>query len=89
MSTERIKSILKKLHEDLASKQKVDPELKKLLQNLDKDIHELLAKGVQGRAEATDLKSRAGALAVDFEARHPQAEKIIRELIDTLEKMGI
>lgn len=46
--------------------------------------------GVSSTADDTDgLTSRAQALSAKFAARHPHLEPVLRELTDTLQRIGI
>jgi ABC-type transporter Mla subunit MlaD len=91
MTTDQLKNVLKDLHRQLESAGAVDGELKSLLQVLDRDIEQLLNK--RDDAPATDadagLTGRAQELSARFAAQHPQLETALRELAQTLERMGI
>lgn len=84
MSNERIKELLTQLRNEL-SKADVDDELKKLASDLDEDIH----KVIEQDADSGALVDRAKELEANFATKHPTAERFMREVIDTLARMGI
>ena len=84
MSNERIKELLAQLREEIG-KADVDDELKKLASDLDDDIHRV----IEDDADSAALVDRAKELEADFATKHPAAERFMREVIDTLARMGI
>jgi len=84
MSNERIKDLLAQLREEIG-KADVDDELKKLASDLDADIHRV----IEDDADSSALVDRAKELEADFATKHPTAERFMREVIDTLARMGI
>jgi hypothetical protein len=84
MSNERIKDLLAQLREEIG-KADVDDELQKLMGELDNDIHAV----IEDDADAGALVERAKGLEADFATKHPAAERFMREVIDTLVRMGI
>ena len=88
MDESRLKSTLRRLHEELQAADQLDDELQALLSELEDDIHRLLS---ESRAASSwgKLQIRAEVLAVRFEAGHPRAAKVFSQLADSLGKMGI
>lgn len=86
MSQERIKALLQQLQQELANTTAVDPETLAQVKQLDSDIDQWIE-------EAEDVNSPimedAIALEARFAANHPAAERLIREVIDTLARIGI
>lgn len=89
MPIDDLKDALKKLHANLESTNAVDAELKGLLKVLESDIHNLLAKNEEAPADVNDLVTQAQSLSAKFATEHPQLEQIVRELADSLARMGI
>ncbi|MBS0308547.1 MAG: DUF4404 family protein [Proteobacteria bacterium] len=91
MTTDQLKNKLQELHQQLESTGAVDGELKSLLQMLDRDIEQLLSKSANATVAEADasLTGRAQELSARFAAQHPQLETALRELAQTLERMGI
>ncbi|HEX7037387.1 MAG TPA: DUF4404 family protein [Pseudomonadales bacterium] len=89
MSNEDIKRRLSELHAELESTPELDADLRTLLEEVDEDIHSLLARDDPGEAEVHSLRARLEALAADFDAKHPHTNIFFRELIDALGRMGI
>ena len=87
MSKERVKVLLKELHEELANT-KVDEELAQLARTLDQDIDKVIEQ-VATESQASDLLDRAGELEVRFATTHPVAEGLLREIVNVLGRMGI
>ncbi len=84
MSKERVKELLGQLREELR-KTDVDEELDKMIGELDDEIQGV----VDATADVDDLVDRAKGLEADFASRHPAVERFMREVIDTLVRMGI
>jgi hypothetical protein len=90
MDTNNLKDTLKALHANLESTRAVDPELKELLQALDRDIRQLLDSNDAHRDSNTSgLIERAQTISAKLAVRHPHIEPALREVADMLGKMGI
>lgn len=99
MDSEQLKELLKRAHGELSEPDaEVDPELRALLGDLDRDIQTLLQKeekepapdlGTEGGEEGGSLSNRAEAAAARFAARHPRAEGVLLEIAEVLGRMGI
>ncbi|WP_374318293.1 DUF4404 family protein [Aquabacterium sp.] len=88
MDVTKLKTTLAQLHGELASSGKLDPELKTLLETLDKDIHETLQSGAKGEGES-ELTDRAREIESRFASEHPYLSAGLQELMEILGKMGI
>ncbi len=95
MATDDLKQQLMQLHAALAAGTRPDPEMVALLEVLDADIRATLA---QSQSDATPqvapaadegLTSRAQEISARFAAQHPHLEPVLRELTDTLQRIGI
>lgn len=84
MSKERVKELLGQLREELR-RADVDEELDEIIGELDDEIHAV----VDTDADVNDLIDRAKGFEADFASRHPAVERFMREVIDTLVRMGI
>ena len=104
MTPENLKTKLLELHETLATSGPLDPELVQLLAVLDTDIQARLAgqsvetttRGAAPSAPpavtpaaAAGLTARAQELSARFAVQHPHLEPVLRELSDTLQRIGI
>ncbi|MCX7219664.1 DUF4404 family protein [Undibacterium sp.] len=89
MEKEKLKSLLKQLHEGLLNTEHVDDDVKSLLLNLNNDIHEVLNTDVPDDPIYSALSERSQALSARFAAQHPKLEPVLRELGGMLEKMGV
>ena len=87
MSNIQIRQLLAELREEMQSTE-LDSDTKRLVKELDSDIHDLLdSEGVE--SEMGSLLKRAKVLETDFATQHPTAERFMREVIDALSRMGI
>jgi ATP phosphoribosyltransferase len=85
MNKERVERLLKELRQELDAAE-VDVETQSLASALDADIQALLAS----KKSPTDtLLKQAKAVEVRFAVEHPMAERILRELVDTLARIGV
>lgn len=83
---DRLKQQLISLHGELERSDSLDGDLRALLRQLNADIERLLD---QGPDESDDLSSQVQEAAANFAADHPRAERLLREIADTLAKLGI
>ena len=88
MPDHELKNLLEKLHEELASTDKVEAETLALVRKLDADIHKLVESS--STTETFELVlERARLLRNQFAVNHPVAERFMAEIMDTLVKIGI
>ena len=87
MSNERIRKLLQNLHEEVR-KTTLDAETRASLQELDSGIHDLLDAS---KTEPTtdSVVEQAKLLEARFAVDYPTAERVLREVIDTLAKIGV
>lgn len=85
MSQERVKELLLQLRTELASADTLDEETLELARKLDQDMDLMIEKSEPLVPEMED----AIALEARFAANHPVAERIMRELVAVLGRMGI
>lgn len=92
MDKTELSSLLKKLQTELESGgQTIDEGLKQQLQLLDQDIQKILVQGsalVRQDSEAS-LEERAQEIEARFASEHPYLASTLRDVMDTLGKMGI
>ena len=88
MSNEHIKQLLSDLHQELEQAESIDNETLALVQTLDNDINTLLVQESEA-LESDSIVDQANALEATFATHHPLAERIVREIIDALNRMGI
>lgn len=98
MASDQLKQTLLALHASLVSGEPLDPELQDLLRLLDADIQmRLTQEGLAAGTDATStltpaptgLGNRAQEISARFAAAHPHLEPVLRELTDTLQRIGI
>ncbi|MEX2131876.1 MAG: DUF4404 family protein [Pseudohongiellaceae bacterium] len=87
MSEHRIKTLLKELLSELEQTSTVDQETLALTRKLETDINELV--DAEAQSAGNTVLDDAIALEASFAVNHPVAEKIIRELINNLSRIGI
>lgn len=87
MSNENVQALLAKLREELQITE-VDQTSRDLMQHLEKDIEIFLADD-DDSPDTLNILGTTQALNAEFASTHPAAERLMRELIDVLAKMGI
>ena len=87
MTEQNLKKLLNKLHDALENTEKVDSETLKLVQDLDEDINRFLE--ADSDDDVDNVMDRAKSVETRFAVDHPVAERFLREIIDTLAKVGI
>jgi uncharacterized protein YukE len=83
MPRNELKQQLQALHETLKESPQVDDETQTLLQQIAVDIGELEV------GNAADLSERVQEQAVQFEQEHPALAEILRQIVDTLGRIGV
>ncbi len=86
MTPDPLRQKLSALHAELQSANRLDPELRALLDTLDRDIQVLLG---QSPSEAANLAEALRKQAAKFAAQHPTLEGSLRDIAETLSRMGI
>jgi hypothetical protein len=89
MPRNEIRSTLEKLHAELEQAPPLDDDLKRLLIEVDADIHQVLSDAEPADGALHGINDRLEALAADLAAQHPTTERFLRELINALGRMGI
>ena len=85
MGQDKIKFLLKELNQELALADNLDEDTLELARQLERDMEQLIERS---EPVAAGLEN-AIALEARFMATHPVAERILRELIAVLGRMGI
>jgi hypothetical protein len=88
MNETNLKELLKQLHQALEKTDSVDPDTLKQVKELDEEVNRLLESGSQGD-EFDNVVDQAKAVETRFAVDHPVAERFLREIIETLSKVGI
>ena len=87
MSNEKIRELLAKLHDEVQETE-LDADTRSSLRELDADIHELLDSATSEQ-KVSSVTERAKLLEAQFAINHPTVERFMREVIDTLAKIGV
>jgi hypothetical protein len=87
MSNEKIRELLARLQDEVQDTE-LDADTRSSLRDLDADIHELLDSATSEQ-KISSVTERAKLLEAQFAISHPTAERFIREVIDTLAKIGV
>ena len=89
---DRLKDQLRTLHRELEGSGQLDEDMRRLLTQVDEDIHRLLDQGEQAATEPESddaLSNQVRETATNFQAEHPRTYRVLREIADTLAKLGI
>lgn len=87
MNEEKVQQLLKELLEEIGQGENPDEELLGSAQRLQSDIDSLLNPDVDS-SENTVMDDMI-ALEAQFASSYPVAEKIVRELVNSLSRIGI
>lgn len=87
MSNEKIRELLAKLHDEIEHTD-VDAETRALMQALESDIHQLIDSDTE-KSDSGSIVETAQKLEADFAIQHPLAERVVREIVETLARMGV
>ena len=86
MSEKKIRELLEELDQELSRNEELDDETLEAVRRLDRDIDEVIRSTEQKNSPVLD---DAIALEARFAATHPVAERLVRELINVLGRMGV
>lgn len=87
MSNEKIRELLAKLQDEVQDTE-LDAATRSSLRELDADIHDLLDPAASQK-NLSSVTERAKLLEAEFAISHPTVERFMREVIDTLAKIGV
>lgn len=87
MSNEKIRELLSKLHDEI-EKTDMDAGTRSLIAELDSDIHELLDPNAELEVSESIIGT-AQQFDANFATKHPVAERVVREIVETLARMGV
>ena len=85
MSNDEVRRLLRRLRRELEHTE-LDTETRAALAQLDTDLHRVIGEEDDGDY---DVVEQARRLESRFAAEHPTANRVLREIIDTLGKIGI
>ena len=88
MNETNLKDLLRQLHQALEQTDSVDPDTLKQVKELDEEVNRLLDSGSEGEA-FDNVLDQAKAVETRFAVDHPVAERFLREIIESLSKVGI
>lgn len=80
---------LKQLHTELQNVVSVDPTDREVLRKLETDIQRILGQEEIESGHYSSLSEQLREAVARFEASHPNATMLMRQLIDQLAYMGI
>ena len=87
MNEAKVKQLLKELLEEISQGDNSDEELLESAQRLQSDVDSLLNPDVD--SSDNTIMDDMIALEARFASNHPVAEKIVRELVNSLSRIGI
>ena len=87
MPEQRLKELLKELRSELDGVEEIDSEMAESLQQLEGTIDDLLNPETDS-ADNTAMED-AIALEASFAAHYPVAAQLLREVVNTLNRIGI
>jgi phosphate uptake regulator len=88
MNDKNLKELLNRLNDVLDETDEVDEETLALVRELDEEIHRLTEAGAASE-EYEGVIDQAKSVQTRFALEYPVAERFLREIIDTLSRVGI
>jgi len=88
MEQQKLRELLKTLHQELEQVDSVDETTEVVLSNLRADMQRLLDEKVGTIQEDTSLMERMNEALDHFESDHPKLSMTIQHLLESLAKMG-
>jgi methyl-accepting chemotaxis protein len=87
MSDKKLHQLLTQVHEHLQNKSGLDEQSRVLLQQVLADVKLVSTSTVESGQQ--DLSDRIEQQAVEFEEAHPTLSEILRQIMDTLGRIGV
>ncbi|GAA3961379.1 DUF4404 family protein [Allohahella marinimesophila] len=94
MSIQNIRLLLNQLQDEIRTTD-LDPETRRMIEDLEAEVqsvHDIDSddsdRDMDG-ADTTQIAEQATLLETRFAAEHPTAERVMREIINTLARIGI
>jgi hypothetical protein len=88
MADKKLHQLLTQVHEQLQQQDSLDDESQALLQKVLSDVQTASGAGNLDEAQQ-DLSERIEQQAVQFEQAHPTLAEILRQIMDTLGRIGV
>ena len=85
MSNEKLQQLIQELHSEIENTGDIDSTTVALAKDLEVEIDQIVASDT----ETNGPIDTALQLESQFAVNHPILERVVREIIDTLNKMGI
>ena len=85
MPQETLKQQLQQLHTELQQHPQLDNESQQLLKTIAADIADQSGRGESNE----DLSEQVQQQAIRFEQEHPTLSEILRQIVDTLGRIGV
>lgn len=89
MNDKQLRSHLEQLHTELRQTDALDEKERELLQDLEKEIQDLLGREGGHARHYAGLSDRLRDAVTKLEASHPNATLLMRQAIDSLSYLGI
>lgn len=89
MPKERLHELLREVHDDLASQERVDDESAAMLRVVLEDIHRVLDQPTAPRPPQTSLSGRLRDIETRLEADHPTIASLLSQITEALRNLGI
>lgn len=86
MADEKLHQLLTQLHNQLQQQSSLDDESQKLLEQVLADVQTASGEDIELHQ---DLSDRIEQQAVQFEQAHPTLAEILRQIMDTLGRIGV
>jgi hypothetical protein len=89
MDKQTLRGQLQELHAELQQVESLDVNEREMLQNLARDIQEVLGREDDRTQHYSSLGDQLKEAVAQVEASHPRATMLMRQVIDQLAFMGI
>lgn len=88
MADTKLHELLTQVHEHLQKQSNLDEQSQELLQQVLADVKLASTSNVENEQQQ-DLSDRIEQQAVEFEEAHPTLAEILRQIMDTLGRIGV
>lgn len=89
MEREQLRKLIRDLHAELSTADRVDDDSRALLQQLAGDIENLTVSGSSASGHRESAIDQLEDAVVQFETDHPRLSMVLGEILDALGKLGI
>lgn len=90
MPKERLRQLLRELHQELERTDSVEKDSRELLKKVMRDLHDVIERSdADAEAEAGSFGAALRDATLEFEGKHPELSAVVGRVLDALSQIGV